>query len=51
LVVLIAIGACVWFFIRSAVRSGISSAGHRQETAERKREMKRWEASQRNKPD
>lgn len=51
LVVLLAIGGCVWFFIRSAVRSGFEGSKRREEKADRLREMKLWEASQRNHPD
>lgn len=51
LVVLLAIGTCVWFFIRSAVRSGLEGSKRREEKADRLREMKRWEATQRNQPD
>jgi hypothetical protein len=51
LVVLLALGACIWLFIRSAVRSGLEGSKRREEKADRLREMKRWEASQRNQPD
>jgi flagellar basal body-associated protein FliL len=51
LMVLIVIGTGVWFFIRSAVRSGAEGSERRKEKADQRREMHRWEASQRNETD
>jgi septation ring formation regulator EzrA len=47
-VVLFVIAAGVWFFIRSAARSGVNGSERRKQKADQKREMERWEASQRN---
>ena len=42
---LIAVGG--WFFIRSAVTSGVRAAARRDGRAERRQEMLEWEAEQR----